>query len=92
MQKFRQQQRQILSELKQPGIPDSEDCENPIDAFLEIRYQERKVQPEEKCDDATFLRRAYLDAIGCCLRRMNYRVFTGYLIGQTGKTDRLSAE
>lgn len=63
-QKFRQQQRQILSELKQPGIPDSEDCENPIDAFLEIRYQERKVQPEEKCDDATFLRRAYLDAIG----------------------------
>ncbi len=38
---------------------------NPIDAFIAARWADAPKGPEpQTCDDATFLRRAYLDAIG----------------------------
>lgn len=48
-------------ELPQVDVP----TVNPLDAFIAARWPaETKKQPPPVCDDATFLRRAYLDTIG----------------------------
>lgn len=55
-----------------PGVPNisgsASDTSNPIDAFVVAKWQQAKL-PEAKnapprCDDATFVRRVYLDLIG----------------------------
>ena len=37
---------------------------NYIDEHVQARWQQMRLEPSPLCDDATFLRRAYLDAIG----------------------------
>lgn len=36
----------------------------PLDDIAKAKFQELKLEPSELCDDATFLRRAFLDALG----------------------------
>ena len=40
------------------------DSRNIIDELAAAKFRELGIQPSELCDDATFLRRAYLDAVG----------------------------
>ncbi|WP_417390394.1 DUF1549 domain-containing protein [Gimesia sp.] len=48
-----------------PAVPDVKTRPaNPIDAFITARLQENKVQPQPQADQATLLRRVYLDLIG----------------------------
>jgi len=37
---------------------------SPVDRFVWNKLEELGIQPSERCDDATFLRRAFLDVIG----------------------------
>lgn len=62
---FRDHQNTILAELPKPETP-SLDAEsgNPINALLSEWYAKRNITPDECSEDAVFIRRAYLDAIG----------------------------
>lgn len=47
----------------------------PIDDIAKAKFQELKLSPSELCDDATFLRRASLDAIGALPTAEDARAF-----------------
>ncbi len=46
--------------LPPPGVSPT----SVIDLLVETRWREKNVQPSESCDDATFVRRSYLDLVG----------------------------
>lgn len=47
----------------------------PMDDIAKAKFQELKLMPSGLCDDATFLRRAYLDAIGALPTAEESRAF-----------------
>ena len=54
------------------------DEQNPIDRILNAYYREHQVTLPKKVDDATFLRRAYLDLIGLPPNREEQTAFDSY--------------
>lgn len=50
--------------IKFPDNPNGLPANNPIDAFLNVKLAEEKVQPLASIDDDTFLRRLMLDTVG----------------------------
>lgn len=53
-----------LQPLKRPATPAAEGAANPIDAFVQALYKEKKVTPVGQADQRTLLRRVYMDLIG----------------------------
>ena len=53
-----------LQPVHKPDIPSAAPAENPIDAFLAAKRNEKGLQPAKPADKATLLRRVYLDLIG----------------------------
>jgi hypothetical protein len=47
------------------GLLDAETLAGRIDQLLALRQQEKQVPPARLSDDAEFIRRAYLDLVGC---------------------------
>lgn len=62
-----QRRKARLKELPAPPTPPEVEVPtvNPLDAFIVARWPaETRKQPPQECDDATYLRRVYLDTIG----------------------------
>ena len=55
-----------------PNVPES----NYIDKFVHQKLKKLKVLPSESCDDATFIRRVFLDVVGTLPSRQEYEYFT----------------
>jgi uncharacterized protein DUF1553/uncharacterized protein DUF1549 len=54
-----------LRPLLRPAVPAAPDgCTNPIDAFVQALYRDKKVAPVGPADQRTLLRRVYMDLIG----------------------------
>ena len=53
-----------LKPLVRPAIPAAPAGTNPIDAFVQALYTEKKVTPVGPADQRTLLRRVYMDLIG----------------------------
>ncbi len=61
---WRERQRRGLTATSRPADPPGEASRHPVDRFMIAWWAENKIDPPHLCDDATFLRRAYLDLIG----------------------------
>src|SRR5262245_19321979 len=53
-----------LKPLTRPAVPAAPTGANPIDAFVQALYVEKKVTPVGPADQRTLLRRVYMDLIG----------------------------
>lgn len=53
-----------LKPLARPAVPAAPAGTNPIDAFVQALYAEKKVTPVGPADQRTLLRRVYMDLIG----------------------------
>ncbi len=61
---WRQRQREELAALPAPPELPPGDSPHPVDRFMSAWWRQAGVEPPPVCDDATFARRAWLDAIG----------------------------
>jgi hypothetical protein len=67
--KFTEQQRRYwaFQKVEKPAVPivkDPDWSQNPIDAFIAAKLQDKKIKPNPPADKITLLRRASLDLIG----------------------------
>lgn len=61
---FREKQRTALNSVDKPQSLPEDYNGHPIDWFLERWYEKNEIEPGEVCNDAVFLRRAYLQTVG----------------------------
>ncbi|SMO48640.1 DUF1549 domain-containing protein [Fodinibius sediminis] len=62
--------------LRAPAPPDTEsDFDNPVDKFTAAYFKEHGISWPEPVDDATFMRRVYLDVIGLVPDPVELRAF-----------------
>ncbi len=50
--------------LEKPSLPSGKDIDHPIDRFVDAYFEQEGIRWPKPVDDRTFVRRAYLDAIG----------------------------
>ncbi len=51
-------------ELEKPPLPPGNAFDHPVDRFVDVYFQQEGIRWPKPVDDRTFVRRAYLDAIG----------------------------
>jgi hypothetical protein len=61
---WRRRVREEFASLTGPADPPGDASSHPIDRFMEVWWQEAKVDTPQVCDDRMFVRRAYLDVWG----------------------------
>lgn len=61
---WRERVRDELANLDAPADPPGDPDVHPVDRFLSAWWEREGIAPPPTCDDATFVRRAYLDAVG----------------------------
>lgn len=72
---WRERQRRELAELARPADPPGEIAAHPVDRFLIAWWQREQITPLPLCDDAAFVRRAWLDTVGLLPNELEVRAF-----------------
>lgn len=84
---FRQERLASFEKLPKPADPPGDQSSHPVDRFLLAWWARAGVSASATCDDAAFVRRAYLDAIGMTPTEQELRQFLGD--GRADKRERL---